>query len=420
MNVIIQLLILIIGILFLLEIAFFIVRIFVSKEKVEEDDDITKIRQSTANNNLNGEFGKFHGVLRRENLLEFLNFDKVEDGMIIRNNGEDYVMVLQCNGINFDLRSEDEKIAIEEGFLQFLNTLKFPVQLYVQTRSLNFSEVIGKYDERIIEFETEILKLEKEIKRAESLGDSQKIELLTFEKKRKENLYEYAKDSVEYTKHLNKNKSVLQQKTYVVVSYNKAEAGAKVGEDATEEDIKLKAFEELYTRCDALSGALSMSGVSSRVINSEELVELLFNSFNRDELENINLQEFLRKDYDSLYTKAEDIIEKKKREIHSGISKAAVELASSSIIKADKKRRMELLRLQENRGQKIKETANSLIDEKRSDLPEETYNIAKEMINNTSEEDYNESDSSKKRSASVRTQSEQDQINDFIEREFEG
>ena len=47
--------------------------------------------------------------------------------MIVRKERKEFIMVLLCNGVNFDLRSEREKLAIEEGFLQFLNTLKNPV-----------------------------------------------------------------------------------------------------------------------------------------------------------------------------------------------------------------------------------------------------------------------------------------------------
>ena len=43
-------------------------------------------------------------------------------------------MVVECQGINYDLMSQEEKVSVEEGFSQFLNTLKEPVQLYIQTR----------------------------------------------------------------------------------------------------------------------------------------------------------------------------------------------------------------------------------------------------------------------------------------------
>ncbi len=90
-------------------------------------------------------YGKFTGNLTRESILEFMEFEEIVDNMIVRKNGTQYIMILQCNGVNYDLMSEDEKIAVEEGFVQFLNTLRFPIQLYIQSRTLNLRDIIDEY-----------------------------------------------------------------------------------------------------------------------------------------------------------------------------------------------------------------------------------------------------------------------------------
>ena len=94
--------------------------------------------------------------------------------MIIRKERKEFIMVLLCNGVNFDLRSEREKLAIEEGFLQFLNTLKNPVQLYVQTRSLNFTDIIKDYKERTETFKKEIDDLAEKMKKALATSQDEK------------------------------------------------------------------------------------------------------------------------------------------------------------------------------------------------------------------------------------------------------
>ena len=65
----------------------------------------------------------------RHDVMKFMEFDKIEDDMIIQENGNKFVMVLRCQGINYDLMSETEMLAVEEGFSNFLNTLKYPIQL---------------------------------------------------------------------------------------------------------------------------------------------------------------------------------------------------------------------------------------------------------------------------------------------------
>ena len=70
-----------------------------------------------------------------ESVMDFMEFDRIEDNMIIQKDGFKYIMVIECQGINYDLMSQVEKNAVEEGFIQFLNTIRHPVQLYVQTRT---------------------------------------------------------------------------------------------------------------------------------------------------------------------------------------------------------------------------------------------------------------------------------------------
>ena len=89
-------------------------------------------------------------------MSKFLSFDEIVDSMIVRKNGTQYVMVIHCKGINYDLLGEEEKLAVEGGFTQFLNTLRFPVQLYIQTRSLNLRDSIDQYEEKVNEIKEDI------------------------------------------------------------------------------------------------------------------------------------------------------------------------------------------------------------------------------------------------------------------------
>ena len=70
----------------------------------------------------------------KQSIFNFMEFDSVKDNMIVQKNGNRYLMVIECQGINYDLMSGMEKTGVEEGFVQFLNTLRYPIQIYVQTR----------------------------------------------------------------------------------------------------------------------------------------------------------------------------------------------------------------------------------------------------------------------------------------------
>ena len=83
--------------------------------------------------------------------MDFMEFDKVEDNMIVQKDGKRFLMVIECQGINYDLMSGLEKNSVEQGFLQFLNTLRYPIQIYVQTRTVNLTSSINTYKEKIDE-----------------------------------------------------------------------------------------------------------------------------------------------------------------------------------------------------------------------------------------------------------------------------
>ena len=79
-----------------------------------------------------------------QSIMDFMEFEKVEDNMIIQKKGK-YLMVLECQGINYDLMSEMEMASVEQGFIEFLNTLKFDIQIYVQTRTVNLESSLREY-----------------------------------------------------------------------------------------------------------------------------------------------------------------------------------------------------------------------------------------------------------------------------------
>ena len=381
MSEIMMLLILILVFAVFVEIAVFVIRMLLKSKKTDDEATIDEVVDGNEKAKRE-DFCIFHGVLRRERVHDFLGFDSVDNGMIIRKDRKEFIMVLLCNGVNFDLRSEREKLAIEEGFLQFLNTLKNPVQLYVQTRSLNFTDIIKDYKDRTEIFKREIDDLAEKMKKALATSQEEKYRKYEYLYNNKRRLWEYAQDTLMYTERLNRNRNVLEQKTYIIVSYYAEELGQR-GENYTQEERESIIFSELFTRCNNISNALRSSSISSRVLNSEELVELLFNAFNRDELENINLKNYLENEADKLYTTSQDVLNKRKRMLQEEINIQGIELATQSITKADKKRKKEIEELEKNKNEKIKEKAKVTLEQYKSSFEENLYKDAQNIIDET-------------------------------------
>lgn len=315
---------------------------------------------------------KLQGI---ESMSKFLAFDDIVDSMIVRKNRTQYIMVIQCKGINFDLLGEEEKLAVENGFNQFLNTLRFPVQLYIQSRSLNLKDSIERYEERVNEVKDQIIKLDAQIKREQANGRLDLVRKLEFDRRRKINILEYGLDVTNYVAKLSQNRNVLQQNTYVAVAYYTNEFGGEIS-NYSREEIDNIAFSELYTRAQTLIRALAASGVSGRVINSEELAELLYIAYNRDDSELINIRKSVEAQYDSLYNTAKDVLDKQKEMIEQKVDKEAIELTSQSITKADR-----ILKLRQENKEEIRRRAIAYVERYRGEMTDELYEETKKQIN---------------------------------------
>ena len=226
----------------------------------------------------------------RENVQKFMEFDKIEDDMIIREKGNLFVMAIKCQGINYDLMSENEMLAVEEGFSNFLNTLKYPIQLYVQARSLNLEESINAYKDRILDLRDDYIRTENSTGVAKRTGNltTQQKQALDFELKKKRILLEYGTDIVNYVEKMSLNRNILQRKYYIVVSYHTSELG--MATNFTKEEAHDLAYSELYTRCRSIAGALAPCGVQTSIMNSMELAEMLYVAYNRDESDIYNIR----------------------------------------------------------------------------------------------------------------------------------
>jgi hypothetical protein len=73
-----------------------------------------------------------------------LMFQEIRDNMLIMGDGT-YRSVVAAQSVNFDLMSEREREGIEYSYQQFLNSLTFPIQIYIRSQRVD----IGPYLERL-------------------------------------------------------------------------------------------------------------------------------------------------------------------------------------------------------------------------------------------------------------------------------
>ncbi|MCR4283993.1 MAG: hypothetical protein NUV64_01575 [Parcubacteria group bacterium] len=200
---------------------------------------------------------------------QFVPIKEVRDGVVILRDNS-MRMVVMASSLNFALRSEDEQTAIIMQYQNFLNSLDFPVQIFIESSKLD----IGPYLNMLSDIEKE-----------------QPNELLKVQTR------EYS----EFIKNFVSTTDIVSKSFYLVVPYSPSGFASAsgvldsvMGIFGKKKDVKkIKSEDELFIenkvqlqqRADVVSGGLSSMGIRSVPLNTEELIELYFKLFNPGELD---------------------------------------------------------------------------------------------------------------------------------------
>ena len=358
-------------VILLLILAFVVINMQLKKrkkddEKIGKENEKIAVKSKTKNFTINS-------------IFDFMEFDKIEDNMIVQKNGTRYVMVVECQGINYDLMSQAEKIGVEEGFIQFLNTLSYPIQLYIQTRKINLDSSLNSYKSEVSKIEQEYsrqrVKYQALVANPNSTEEDKKQALYEFTKQK--NLYEYGKDIIYNTERMSLNKNILNKKYYVVIPYYPEEASQG---NFAKEEVREMAFSELYTRAQSIISTLSVSSVIGRVLTSTELVELLYSAYNRDDSEVYGVDKAIKAGYDELYSTGQDYMEKKMQMLDAQIQDEALHLATSKVNEVRSEKQKEYVRKVETKEDIINNLAQLILSENEAMLGKDVAEKAKEKV----------------------------------------
>lgn len=192
---------------------------------------------------------------------QFVPVQEVRDGIAVMKDGSLSMAVL-VSSINLSLKSYDEQRATLMQFQSFLNTLDFPVQIVIQSR---------RYDIRPY-----ILTLENRLKeQTESLLQVQTREYIQFIQS--------------FTDQVN----IMRKSFFVVVPYIPPILGQQKGvmkmfsflnKNTLQSTHSVTAFEEQRTqleeRVSVVEQGLTRVGLRVAQLGTEEMIELLYKTFN--------------------------------------------------------------------------------------------------------------------------------------------
>lgn len=194
---------------------------------------------------------------------DFLPFEDIKDS-IIHLGMHQYRAIIKCNSINYNLKTEREQDIIELSYQRFLNSLSHPISMFVQTRTMDNTNMMKNLKEDIL----------KSIEDFPVLGEYGNV------------FYESMDDIYnEIGNNKEKNK-------YIIVPFNDAIALT----NSSEQEKYEYAIKEIQSRCQIIIDGLQGIGIHSRVLNTKEVADLIYSSYHKDnasQIDNIINGEFM-------------------------------------------------------------------------------------------------------------------------------
>lgn len=208
-----------------------------------------------------------------------LHIAEIRDGVVIMNDGS-FRTVVMAKSINFDLMSPEEREGVELGYQGFLNSLYFPIQIFIRSQKVDLRPYLERLDKIRGEHDNMLLAMLME-------------------------------DYINYMYNLSVQTNIMDKKFYIVIPYYPVAdvqkaitqsknffsglAGlfnTKESHVTINEPELVKAKDELRNRIQAVLGGLQQCGVQGLPLDTQELIELYYDTYNPDTATRQQLKNF--------------------------------------------------------------------------------------------------------------------------------
>ena len=208
-----------------------------------------------------------------------LSIAEIRDGLVIMNDGS-FRSVLMVKSINFDLMAPEEREAVEYAYQGFLNSLYFPIQIFIKSQKVDIRPYLDKLNKIRQEHDNMLLALLME----DYLGFVDNLALQT--NIMDKNFYVV----IPYFPSVDVQAALTQSKNFfsgLKGLFNNTEHHVTINE----KDL-LTAKDELRNRVQAVLGGLQQCGIQGLPLDTQELIELYYDSYNPDTATRQQLKNF--------------------------------------------------------------------------------------------------------------------------------
>jgi hypothetical protein len=198
-----------------------------------------------------------------------LQFAEIRDGLVIMNDGS-FRSVIMLKSINFDLMSPGEREAVEAAYQSFLNSLYFPIQIFIRSERIDIRPYIERLDKIRSEHDNMLLAMLMEDYLGFITGLSQQTNIM--DKRFYMVIPFFPKSDVQ--------KAITQSKNFFSGITNLL-SNKEVKVIVNEQDLEA-AKTELRNRVQATLASLQQCGVQGVPLDTQELIEVFYSTYNPD------------------------------------------------------------------------------------------------------------------------------------------
>ncbi len=212
-----------------------------------------------------------------------LQIAEVRDGIVIMNDGT-FRAVIMCKSINFDLMSPQEREAVEFSYQGFLNSLYFPIQIFIRSQKVDMRPYLEKLDKIRVSQDNMLLALLMDDYIGFLSDISQQTNIMD---KRFYVAIQYPDPDEEDVKSTIKQSTSFFTGALGLFKKDGATPHVVINEQALE-----LAKTELRNRVQAALQGLMECGVQSIPLDTQELIELYYDTYNPDTATRQQLKDF--------------------------------------------------------------------------------------------------------------------------------
>lgn len=208
-----------------------------------------------------------------------LQIAEIRDGVVIMNDGS-FRSVVMVKSVNFDLMSPQEQEAVEFSYQGFLNSLYFPIQIFIRSQKIDLKPYIEKLDKIRTEHDNMLLALlmEDYIGYIDALSQQTNI------------MDKHFYIVIPYFPVVETQKALTQSKNFfsgIAGMFNSKEQHFTIDEPVLE-----NAKTELRNRVQAVLSGLMQTGIQGLPLDTQELIELYYDTYNPDTATRQQLKNF--------------------------------------------------------------------------------------------------------------------------------